>query len=42
MSVSATLLGVLASNDGDFTAFAKPLGQMSGGAGRVVGFAKMK
>ena len=33
---------VLVSNDGDFTAFAKPLEEISGGAMRVVGFSKMK
>lgn len=33
---------VLVSNDGDFTAFAKPLEEMSGGAMRVVRFAKMR
>ena len=33
---------VLVSNDGDFTAFAKPLEEISGGAMRVVRFAKMR
>ena len=30
------------SDDGDFTAFAKPLEEISGGAMRVVWFAKMR
>ena len=33
---------ILVSDDGDFTAFAKPLGEISGGAMRVVRFAKMR